>query len=186
MVANRTSAPAPFLDIAENDDNMRIFIILCALFGMPAESNLRQARQAAILEILRERRVARQTQLVELLRARGLDATQSSVSRDLKQLGVIKLDDGYAEPERGAEPAPANAQVPGEFVREIRTAGANLTVISTPIGAAQRVAVFLDRSGWPEIVGTVSGDDTIFVATKNGAEQRRLLAKLRSEFARAG
>jgi transcriptional regulator of arginine metabolism len=66
-----------------------------------------------------------------------------------------------------------------DFVREIQTAGANLTVIKTAIGAAQRVAVYLDRSGWPEIIGTVSGDDTIFVATGSTTEQRRLVAKLR-------
>ena len=57
--------------------------------------------------------------------------------------------------------------------------GNSLTVIRTATGAAQRVAVFLDRSDWPEIVGTVSGDDTIFVATRNGQDQKRLLSKLK-------
>ncbi|MEE8236036.1 MAG: hypothetical protein V3R53_04515, partial [Gammaproteobacteria bacterium] len=64
----------------------------------------------------------------------------------------------------------------------IQAAGPNLTVIKTAIGAAQRVAVFLDRSGWPEIVGTLSGDDTIFIATRNGQAQRRLRTRLRSSF----
>jgi transcriptional regulator of arginine metabolism len=147
---------------------------------MPAESESRQKRQEAILEILQQQPVARQTQLVALLRDMGIEATQSSVSRDLRQLGVTKLDQGYAH----AEPVTEDPDriLGGDFVRDVLTAGVNLTVIKTAVGAAQRVAVYLDRSGWPEIVGTLSGDDTIFVATRNGTEQRRLAAKLRDRF----
>jgi len=145
---------------------------------MPAETKLRDRRRAAILEILRERPVERQTALVDLLRQKGFDATQSSVSRDLRQLGVAKLDQGYAPPESTADNGP-DEPVFGEFIRAIQAAGTNLTVIKTAVGAAQRVAVCLDRAGWPEIIGTVSGDDTIFVATGGGSEQRRLIARLR-------
>jgi transcriptional regulator of arginine metabolism len=66
-------------------------------------------------------------------------------------------------------------------VHEVRTAGSSLTVIRTATGAAQRVALFLDRSEWPEVVGTISGDDTVFVATRNSQDQRQLLGKLRSK-----
>jgi len=148
---------------------------------MPAEADIRRKRQEAILEIIRAKPVARQTQLVELLRSRGIDATQSSVSRDLKALGVAKLAAGYAPP---VEPAGANDReltLLGEFVRQIDTAGDNLTIVKTAVGAAQRVAVYLDRTAWPEIVGTLSGDDSIFIATRNAAEQRRLVAKLRAQ-----
>lgn len=147
---------------------------------MPAETETRQKRHAAILEILRQQPVARQTQLVDLLRGKGIDATQSSVSRDLRQLGVMKLGQGYAP----AEPVDEGLDrtLMDEFVRDIQTAGANLTVVKTAVGAAQRVAVYLDRSGWTEMVGTLSGDDTIFVATRNAADQRRLVAKLRAQF----
>lgn len=148
---------------------------------MPAEADIRRKRQQAILEIVAAQPVAQQGQLVELLRARGIAATQSSVSRDLKALGIIKRPDGYAVP---GEPESANHReltLLGEFVRQIETAGANVTVVKTAVGAAQRVAVYLDRTGWPEIVGTLSGDDSIFVATRNVAEQRRLVAKLRSQ-----
>ena len=149
---------------------------------MPAEVETRQKRQAAIMEILQDRPVARQTELVKILRDQGIDATQSSVSRDLKQLGVTKLDHGYAQPEAPeVTDDPAQAGTSG-FVRDIQTAGANLTVVKTAVGAAQRVAVYLDRSGWTEIVGTLSGDDTIFVATRNIADQRRLVAKMRARF----
>ena len=64
------------------------------------------------------------------------------------------------------------------LLREIETAGPNLLVIKTAIGAAQRVALALDRSGWPEMVGNVGGDDTILVATKNASGQRNLLSKI--------
>jgi len=146
---------------------------------MPAETEIREKRQAAILQILREQSVGRQTVLVELLRQKGIEATQSSVSRDLKQLGVTKLGDGYAPPDAETAGGDVDQSWFGDFIRDIQTAGTNLTVIKTAIGAAQRVAVYLDRSGWPEIIGTVSGDDTIFIATGGAAEQRRLVARLK-------
>jgi transcriptional regulator of arginine metabolism len=147
---------------------------------MPAGTELRQRRQRAILKILQEQRVARQSHLVDLLRAEGIDATQSSVSRDLRQLGIAKLEAGYEPPETDGpadNPAP-----PEEFLRGVAPAGPNLLVVRTAVGAAARVAVYLDRSGWPEIVGTVSGDDTIFVATDSAAGQRRLQARLKALF----
>lgn len=158
---------------------------------MPVSSDIGRKRQQVILEIIRARPVARQAQLVELLRARGIDATQSSVSRDLRALGVTKLASGYAAPvDTGARVTRADTgsgaqerelTLLGEFVRDIDTAGVNLTVVKTAIGAAQRVAVYLDRTGWPEIVGTLSGDDSIFVATRNADEQRLLVARLRAQ-----
>jgi len=157
---------------------MRILLLLCALI-MPAETETREKRQTAILQILQEQAVGRQTVLVELLRQQGFEATQSSVSRDLKQLGVTKLGTGYAPPDPEVSDDDRDQSVFEGFVRDIQTAGANLTIIKTAIGAAQRVAVTLDRSGWPEIIGTVSGDDTIFVATGGASEQRRLVARLR-------
>ncbi len=148
---------------------------------MPAEADIRSRRREAVLEIIAERPVERQEQLVELLRARGIEATQSSVSRDLKALGVAKLEDGYAAPGRSRGANDRELTLLGEFVRQIDTAGAHLAVVKTATGAAQRVAVYLDRTGWPEIVGTLSGDDSIFVATRSAAEQRRLIARLRAQ-----
>lgn len=147
---------------------------------MPVATESMEKRQKAILAILRSRRVARQSELVRLLRERGIRVTQSSVSRDLRQLGITKLDSGYQQLEQPDPEIDRDAALLAEFVRDIRTAGSNLTVVKTAEGAAQRVALYLDRSGWPEIVGTVSGDDTIFVATRGGSDQRRLLARLRA------
>lgn len=145
---------------------------------MPTAPDIRARRRQAILEILEERPVARQSDFVALLLAKGVDATQSSISRDLRELGIAKLGEGYAQ--LSVSTRLDDADVPRGFVRDIETAGANLTVIQTVTGAAARVALSLDRSNWPEIVGTISGDDTIFVATKNANDQKQLLSKLRS------
>ena len=147
---------------------------------MPTAIAHQSARRRAISKLLELNPVSRQSELVRLLQTEGFDATQSSVSRDLRELGAIKLTNGYSlsEPHRIDNESEQGLVV--EFVRDVRPAGVNITVITTAVGAAQRVAVTLDRMGWPEIVGTLSGDDTIFVATAGLAQQRRLGARLRS------
>ena len=129
--------------------------------------------------------MSRQAELVALLREDGYLATQSSVSRDLRDLGAAKRKDGYSLPKASEIVDDDSLSVVAEFVRDIRTAGPNLLVVITAVGAAQRVAVTLDRLGWSEIVGTVSGDDTIFVATLGGSEQRRLKGRLRQHLKKA-
>jgi len=143
-----------------------------------ATAEQRDERRLAIAKLLRENAIERQLELVELLRSAGYVATQSSVSRDLKDMGVVKLRDRYSLPEREMNSNDDPLRQIAEFVREIRAAGPNLLVLTTAIGAAQRVAVTLDRQGWQEAVGTLSGDDTIFIATAGAAQQRRLLARL--------
>ncbi|TDJ45563.1 MAG: arginine repressor [Gammaproteobacteria bacterium] len=165
---------------------MRKLLLLCAYYleiCMPLAPDIREKRRQAIQDILARRPITRQSQFVELLQAEGIEATQSSVSRDLRELSIAKLDNGYGRVQKQA-PAAALADMPSGFVRAVLTAGSNLTVVRTATGAAQRVALFLDRSDWPEIVGTVSGDDTIFVATRNGRDQRQLLSRLRSTLQR--
>ncbi len=139
------------------------------------------ARREALARILRQSSVRRQADLVRLLERAGHPATQSSVSRDLRELGVAKLGDRYVLPD---EPSPATASFAAvtAFVRGIRTAGDCLTVVRTTAGAAQSVAIVLDRAGWPEVVGTISGDDTIFVATDGARAQRAVVSRLRDLF----
>ena len=146
---------------------------------MPTAIDQQQGRRQAISDLLALHSIQRQTELVRLLRAQGYDATQSSVSRDLRYLGAAKLRNGYSLPESHIANNEETLELVAEFVRDIRQAGPNLLVITTAIGAAQRVALMLDRISWPEGVGTVSGDDTIFVATTSTASQRRLGARLR-------
>lgn len=149
---------------------------------MPLSAEQREQRQQAILKILRRQHVSRQGELVELLRKRGIEATQSSISRDLRQLGISKLDQEYRPVADDETDSGRELGVLAEFVLETRTAGPYQTVVKTAVGAAGQVALALDRSAWPEIVGTVSGDDTIFIATRTGGDQRRLVARLRARF----
>jgi transcriptional regulator of arginine metabolism len=149
---------------------------------MPAQADQQARRREAIVALLSAHTVTRQAQLVELLLGDGIEATQSSVSRDLRDMGVIKLKTGYVVPQPPPGAPEADFDSVASFVRSVRPAGANLTVITTAVGAAQRVALSLDRSGWPEIAGTLSGDDTIFVATADRARQKLLLARLAKVF----
>jgi transcriptional regulator of arginine metabolism len=148
---------------------------------MPSAPAQQYERRRAIARLLEEHQISRQSELVSLLRTEGFVATQSSVSRDLRDLGAAKLKNGYSLPERSQDGNAEALRLVAELVRDIRTAGANLLVVTTAVGAAQRVAVTLDRIEWPEIVGTLSGDDTIFVATANSTQQRRLRARLRQD-----
>jgi len=150
---------------------------------MAAEIHHSVSRRAAILRIIRDSTVHNQDELVKNLRKQGFDATQSSVSRDLRELGVAKAGDHYIVPQ--AEAALAAEDLFGaiaNFVTAIRAAGESLTVVKTTTGTAQSVAVAIDRSDWPEVVGTISGDDTIFIATADARAQRKLGARLREIF----
>jgi transcriptional regulator of arginine metabolism len=144
---------------------------------MPHSSEEQSLRRETIRQLLQRGPAGTQQALVEELIERGLVATQSSVSRDLKELGAIKTTQGYELPASAME---AGEELRGvaEFLRGITPAGPNLTVIRTAIGAAQRVALALDRSGWPEMVGNIGGDDTVFVASDSAASQKILIAKI--------
>ena len=141
-------------------------------------------RRDAIVRILRQTAVGRQAELVELLREEGFDATQSSVSRDLRELGVLKGADRYLLPAVEDALTPSHFEHVRTFVKGYRAAGPNLTVLRTTTGTAQGVAIALDKARWPEIVGTIAGDDTIFIATASERAQRRLHAHLHSIFGR--
>jgi transcriptional regulator of arginine metabolism len=143
---------------------------------VPNSPEIQSERQEAIRHILETGPAGTQRSLVDALIAKGFDATQSSVSRDLRELGAVKTASGYQLPGLVAGNDEV-AQVSG-LLREMETAGPNLLVVKTAIGAAQRVALALDRSGWPEMIGNVGGDDTILVATKNASSQRNLLRKI--------
>jgi len=132
------------------------------------------SRQHLIVRFLAELPVMSQGQLVELLSAEGIEATQATVSRDLDELGAIKVrvpggDLVYAIPEHPNEqvaPADHLRRVLGDWVAEVRHSG-NVVVIRTPPGSAHVVASALDRSGLEGVLGTVAGDDTLMtIATE--------------------
>jgi transcriptional regulator of arginine metabolism len=147
------------------------------------------ARRTMLAKIIREQAVGRQSELVAMLRRYGHFATQSSVSRDLRELGVAKLGDRYVLsgglsgglPEAAATNDFSTLK---QFVNAQLTAGTNLTVLKTTVGSAQSVAVAIDTARWPEVIGTISGDDTIFIATAGVREQRKLGLRLRAVFGR--
>ncbi len=126
-------------------------------------------RQQLIVSLIEQQSVTNQPQLVELLADNGLTATQATVSRDLEDLGAVKVrvpggESVYAIPEFApARVAPEEQlrRVMGEWVAEVKHSGP-MVVVRTPPGCAHVVASALDRSGMSGLIGTVAGDDTIF------------------------
>jgi transcriptional regulator of arginine metabolism len=148
-------------------------------------TDLKERRHRAIADLIRSNAVANQEQLAERLAGLGFAATQATISRDLEQIGAVKVrrngQSSYALPDdvRSA-PNPRLAAVFRDWVRSVEPAG-NLLVIKTPPGSAHLIGVALDGSGLPEIVGTICGDDTAFVACRSPDEAQQLAAKLTGE-----
>jgi transcriptional regulator of arginine metabolism len=139
-------------------------------------------RRSAIVRILREGLVRKQDDLVRLLKREGHDVTQSSVSRDLRDLGALNASGRYVLPPDEVTRANGDFDMLAQFVRGLRKAGPSITILKTTIGAAQSVAVAIDKAEWPEVAGTISGDDTIFIATANSRAQDELVGRLHSIF----
>jgi transcriptional regulator of arginine metabolism len=136
-----------------------------------------EERRDAIRTLLLQGPVATQGSLVAALTANGHSATQSSVSRDLRELGAIKTTQGYEFPSGSHDDDDALVAV-ADLLRTIQPAGPNMLVVHTAIGAAQRVALAFDRCNWPEIIGNIGGDDTVFVATDSGTAQKNLITRI--------
>jgi transcriptional regulator of arginine metabolism len=140
----------------------------------------RRRRHLKILELISTRPVRTQEELAEALAAQGWDVTQSSVSRDIAALRLAKVDGAYRRPPpaRAPQSDPDERRV-SEGVLTIETAGDALVVLHTSPGEANHVAVALDRLAWPEVIGTIAGDDTIFLAVKDPAAQGRVVRAVR-------
>ncbi len=146
----------------------------------------RPRRQSRILELVRAGSVSSQDQLRELLESHGLHVTQATLSRDLRALGVVKAADGYRLPESNGSNGSTGmsdgqeelARVIGMYAFSVREAG-TMVVVRTGPGHAQIVAVGLDRSGLGDVLGTIAGDDTIFIATPGVEAAERLASALR-------
>ncbi|MGB8020125.1 MAG: arginine repressor [Candidatus Nanopelagicales bacterium] len=144
--------------------------------------NTRAARHRRITELLARIPVSSQAALAELLIADGFAVTQATLSRDLEQLGAVKVasDSGelvYALPAEGGDSRP-RAPDPNAAARLARVAqdvlvsvdsSANIVVLRTPPGGAQYLASSIDRSDWPDVIGTVAGDDTVLLVTRGSA-----------------
>jgi transcriptional regulator of arginine metabolism len=142
-------------------------------------------RQHRISRLLEEQAVSSQAQLVELLAANGIVATQATVSRDLEDLGAVKVRipggaTAYAIPEHAKEASAPDdhlRRVMGEFVVDVAHSG-SLVVLRTPPGSAHVVASALDRSGTRDMLGTVAGDDTLLVICAEDVEGAKVAADL--------
>jgi transcriptional regulator of arginine metabolism len=133
-------------------------------------------RQGQILKLVRSQKITTQDELAEALRNQGISATQVTLSRDIRDLRLVKTREGYQEmaPE---EKGPAFPLVAAEFVLDVRSAQ-NLVVLKTAPGHANSVAIALDQEEWPEVVGTIAGDDTILVITQDATTAELVQEKL--------
>lgn len=140
----------------------------------------RRKRHLKILELVATRPIRTQEDLAEALAQEGWDVTQSSVSRDITALGLVKIDGIYRRQAatRIREIADPNERRLAESLLAVDTAGDALLVLHTPPGEAQRVGNAVDLLAWPEVVGTIAGDDTIFVAVANATAQGRIERRL--------
>jgi transcriptional regulator of arginine metabolism len=118
-------------------------------------------RQGQILKLIRGKRITTQDELAQELKNQGIAATQVTLSRDIRDLRLVKTREGYQEM-AAEEVGPAFSLLAAEFLHDVLRAQ-NLVILKTSPGHANSVAVALDAEKWPEVVGTLAGDDTILV-----------------------
>ncbi|CAN5864134.1 hypothetical protein BH20ACI4_BH20ACI4_18580 [soil metagenome] len=152
-----------------------IYAIVCRLFAYFLYFMQKGARQNLVKDLILENKIGTQEELSGLLEDKGISATQSSVSRDLVELGIIKVGGFYALPEMRGE-----ANIFG--LQSLETAGENLIVAKCELGLASAACVKLDAAEIKEIVGTIAGEDTIFIAVKDAKAQKTVMKKIRELF----
>ena len=125
-------------------------------------------RQRALVSIIRNETIRTQSELARHLKDRGISCTQVSVSRDIRELRLVKRSGRYTEPEDSTGESQMIDELASSvsvFLKEVTMVGENLIVVKTLPGTAHSVGSLLDRVDWEGLVGTVAGDDTIFIAT---------------------
>jgi len=142
------------------------------------------ARQERVASLIRVGGVHSQTELADLLSGDGIQVTQATLSRDLEELQAIKVRGAYVIPEDGERALRPAEQATSKLIRLLRELltgvdhSGNLVILRTPPGAAQFLASAIDRTGLPDIVGTIAGDDTILVVAREADDQNSAGAKL--------
>ena len=132
---------------------------------------MKEQRQTAILKFINAKQISKQDELMFLLEKKGFNVNQSSVSRDLDELGIIKINGFYALPQK-----PRNALSFG--LKALETAGNNLIVAKCDAGLASAICVQIDNAEISEIAGTIAGEDTIFIAVKDKQEQKAVIKNI--------
>jgi transcriptional regulator of arginine metabolism len=143
------------------------------------------ARHKTILELAGNGPLASQEELQRALGKRGFKVGQATLSRDIRELGLVKTAEGYALPGgngAGDPTLPPVSRLVREFVLDVRPAQ-NLLVIKTAVGSAQPVAAALDSESWPEVVGTIAGDDAILIVSPNKKATGKLAHRIREMLA---
>lgn len=125
----------------------------------------KRRRQELILSLIQRHKLSTQQELVDALAKSRIEATQSSVSRDLEELGVIKIQGFYAPP------SAARALGARQLV-SVERSGDSMLVLKCGPGLASAISIEIDRAALPSIIGTIAGDDTIFIATRNAKAQK--------------
>jgi len=136
-------------------------------------------RQSQILKLIRNRSLHTQDELARALRALKIPATQVTLSRDIRELGLVKTPAGYTSGGANGEtspPGPDVATLAREVLREVRQAQ-NLLVLRTPPANANALAAALDHADWPEVTGTIAGDDTVLVVAPDAQTADALRAR---------
>jgi transcriptional regulator of arginine metabolism len=133
-------------------------------------------RQGQILKLIRAKSISTQDELAQELKKLDIAATQVTLSRDIRELGLAKTPEGYQQIAR-SEAGPRLETLAAEFLHDVRLAQ-NLIVMKTSPGHANSVAVALDEEEWPEVVGTLAGDDTILVIAPDNPTAEALRAKV--------
>ncbi len=133
-------------------------------------------RQGQILKLIRSRSIFTQEELGRALKEIEIDATQVTLSRDMRELGLVKTNEGYRDLGRETRNLQF-ATLAAEFLQDVRLAQ-NQVVLKTAPGHASSVAVALDDEEWPEVVGTIAGDDTILIICKDGGTADAVRTKL--------
>ncbi|MHC4990345.1 MAG: arginine repressor [Planctomycetota bacterium] len=141
----------------------------------------RRARHQRIIEVLSRRQIANQQELVDALRRSGEDVTQATVSRDLRALGIVKGPSGYLPPGEAVASATVEQTPPAFTVHSLQVAD-SMVVLRTSSGHANAVAVYLDELRPPGMVGSLAGDDTVFLATPDRTSAERLREQLADRF----
>ncbi len=142
---------------------------------------MKQKRHSIIRQLLDDAPIASQDELRRKLAARGFNVTQATLSRDVRELHLVKGSAGYsaATSSNGNEPSPGIREVLRSFGLEARQA-LNLLVLITNTGSAQPVAAGIDYEDWPEVVGTIAGDDTVLVICLDDKQARTLKTRIES------
>ncbi len=140
----------------------------------------KRARQDKIEEMVRKHSLTSQEMLASLLKNNGIDVTQSTLSRDIRELGLVKVRGRYQLPEQSTN-TPQTGNLRRAFEQYVTRTGlsGNILMVRTSPGNAHSVGVVIDAAQWPEVLGTIAGDDTIFILLRHGHLGKRILNRIK-------